>query len=281
MNMKLLLAVFLSAFLLTSQSMAAPSVTVFGTGTYTNDSIEVNIYANIQECSLLSFGVKLDYVPADLTVSTVVKNEVVWYIGTESDRKSYFDPDTETSGTVIILGSKLDTSNPLEGVTGNDVLLGQVVFMRSNLNSPSLTLDLGKSGSFKNFATTGRFILDDVAGGVVFNGVSLEIGNPDYDEDGILNEYDNCPNDSNPDQLDTDSDRVGDVCDICPLARNPDQAPTDVDDDNILDCMDEGDFDGDGFSDMQEIICNSDPADPKSNCAAQLIWPLFLLLLAE
>ena len=38
----------------------------------------------------------------------------------------------------------------------------------------------------------------------------------DTDDDGVCDDNDNCPSESNPDQNDVDSDTVGDVCDICP-----------------------------------------------------------------
>tara|TARA_S200000501_G_scaffold220307_1_gene206698 strand:+ start:573 stop:2060 length:1488 start_codon:yes stop_codon:yes gene_type:complete len=40
-------------------------------------------------------------------------------------------------------------------------------------------------------------------------------GNPDYDNDFVLNEEDNCPNDFNPNQGDQDMDQIGDTCDDC------------------------------------------------------------------
>lgn len=40
-------------------------------------------------------------------------------------------------------------------------------------------------------------------------------GNVDYDADGVYNDFDNCPNDSNPNQEDLDMDGLGDVCDDC------------------------------------------------------------------
>lgn len=64
----------------------------------------------------------------------------------------------------------------------------------------------------------------------------------DTDADGILDNNDNCPSDSNLDQLDTDSDGLGDVCDPdddndgildgvdnCSLVSNPDQKDNDGD----------------------------------------------------
>ena len=38
----------------------------------------------------------------------------------------------------------------------------------------------------------------------------------DFDGDGILDDEDNCPEDFNPDQVDSDCDTVGDACDVCP-----------------------------------------------------------------
>lgn len=40
-------------------------------------------------------------------------------------------------------------------------------------------------------------------------------GNPDFDNDTVLNDEDNCPNDYNPNQEDEDLDNIGDLCDDC------------------------------------------------------------------
>gem|GEM_PF-1759583 len=45
----------------------------------------------------------------------------------------------------------------------------------------------------------------------------------DSDEDGLLDAYDNCPQDYNPGQEDGDTDGVGNACDNCPAAPNPGQ----------------------------------------------------------
>ncbi len=71
----------------------------------------------------------------------------------------------------------------------------------------------------------------------------------DTDKDGIVDEEDNCPLVSNPDQEDSDNDGIGDVCeddedgdgipddvDNCPETENPDQA--DADEDGIGDVCD-------------------------------------------
>lgn len=60
----------------------------------------------------------------------------------------------------------------------------------------------------------------------------IPCSNPDLDEDGILNEIDNCPEIPNPDQLDDDGDGMGDVCDDCHNMTG------DVNDDTTIDILD-------------------------------------------
>lgn len=82
---------------------------------------------------------------------------------------------------------------------------------------------------------------------------------PDTDNDGIVDEEDNCPLVSNPNQEDSDGDGIGDVCegdmdgdgisddeDNCPEVANPDQE--DADEDGIGDVC-ESDTDEDGVID--------------------------------
>ncbi len=73
-----------------------------------------------------------------------------------------------------------------------------------------------------------------------------EVGRPDMDGDGVIDEEDNCPEDYNPDQIDSDNDGVGDACDDCPT--DPDKIhpgvcgcgvpDKDTDEDGIEDCLD-------------------------------------------
>ena len=53
---------------------------------------------------------------------------------------------------------------------------------------------------------------------------------PDCDDDGVLNEDDNCPDDRNPNQADFDGDGAGDVCD------------DDIDNDGVANGLDVCDF---------------------------------------
>ena len=69
---------------------------------------------------------------------------------------------------------------------------------------------------------------------------------PDSDQDGVPDDIDNCPDDSNFDQLDSDGDGLGDVCDGCPTDPlktvtgicGCGVADTDTDDDGTPDCID-------------------------------------------
>ena len=65
----------------------------------------------------------------------------------------------------------------------------------------------------------------------------------DMDNDGFLNERDNCPRKVNPNQDDDDGDGIGDECDNCPDIENSDQ--NDLDGDGEGDKCDD-DKDGDG-----------------------------------
>lgn len=127
-----------------------------------------------------------------------------------------------------------------------------------------------------------------VVGGVntVFMNINVVCGcppltSPDSDDDGIVDFFDNCPNDPNPDQSDIDEDGVGDVCDPdidgdgvangqdnCPTVFNDDQADTDsfggpdgVGDacDNCPDNFNPGqeDIDGNGVGDACDTGANA------------------------
>ena len=78
--------------------------------------------------------------------------------------------------------------------------------------------------------------------------ISGDACDPDMDNDGILNDQDNCPKTPNKDQKDTDRDGLGDACDNCPKHANPDQADDDEDTfGNLCDTNDDKDKDGMSF----------------------------------
>lgn len=74
-----------------------------------------------------------------------------------------------------------------------------------------------------------------------------------FGADGIGDACDNCPDHFNQEQADSDGDGVGNVCDNCPQQPNP--AQEDCDGDGIGDACEpigDGDFDGDGISDIDD-----------------------------
>jgi uncharacterized protein (DUF362 family) len=73
-----------------------------------------------------------------------------------------------------------------------------------------------------------------------------DLDQDDFDQDGVFNSYDNCPDEYNPQQEDEDADDLGDICDNCPEAGNPDQADFDGDGDGDA-CDPCTDTDGDGY----------------------------------
>ena len=73
----------------TSTLLAAPSVTVNATGIYTDTTLDIFLYADILECNLVSFGVKVVYNPADLTLVSAEKNGNDWYFGEVTNKLPY------------------------------------------------------------------------------------------------------------------------------------------------------------------------------------------------
>jgi hypothetical protein len=61
---------------------------------------------------------------------------------------------------------------------------------------------------------------------------TLCLDNPDFDDDGISNDEDNCPNISNYLQEDSDNDGIGDACDDCSNLQG------DPNDDYVFDVLD-------------------------------------------
>ena len=95
--------------------------------------------------------------------------------------------------------------------------------------------------------------------------------NSDSDDDGFMNDEDNCPNDSNPDQYDGDLDGAGDACDDC--FDSPGNFNAESEGGNVIDILDivsmvnvilssmptdcdlsNGDLNGDGIANINDLI---------------------------
>jgi len=163
-------ALALAVWALRPQTVVA-GVNLYGEMATSGSIATVNIYADTSTSSLMTFGVRLLYDTNNLYVIAAAKNTAVWYLSTGGTNVPYLDPDTSVPGQVTILGARLDTLNPLQGVSGQHVLLGTVTLGRLSDAGPQFALALGRPGAFDNFVTTGGDVLDHVAGGVVIDTV--------------------------------------------------------------------------------------------------------------
>jgi len=111
------------------------------------------------------------------------------------------------------------------------------------------------------------------------NGVAALYGS-DFDGDGIAAKKDNCPDKSNPSQADNDGDGLGDACDDDDDGDGMPDSYENSNGFNSLNPKDAGkDADGDGFTNLEEYLGNSDPNDPKSvlrSGALPFLVPLLL-----
>ena len=221
---------------------AETSIKVYGVGTLTDDEVTVNIYADIANSPVVSFGVNLIYNFDQLTVQSALKNEDDWYFGDQTNKHAYIDPDTSIPGSVVIIGGKLDIDNPIEGVIGNNILLGTVVLNRNDSSHPVLSLTFGREGNFSNFVTIDKSILDNQVGDAVFLPV---VFSDDSDSDGLPDDIEAL---LGTDPFDADSDDDGIV------DGNEDKNQDGVIDSSIGETDPTNpDSDGDGFYDGTEI----------------------------
>jgi hypothetical protein len=154
-----------------------------------------------------------------------------------------------------------------QAITNN----GAPVAYTYDLNVPAGTHTIGVQAG--NVATGRNAFLDYVT-------FPLSGGDPapggDIDGDGVLDESDNCPDVSNPNQNDGDGDGVGNACD------DGSTTPTDTDNDGVPDASDncpdvpnsgQGDSDGDGIGNRCDDGSTTPPPPSNWNCQGNQITP--------
>ena len=132
------------------------------------------------------------------------------------------------------------------------------------------------NGSYVGVDTFTLMVTDDL-GGITEQEITITVQDTDIDTDGILDLLDNCPNNTNANQLDLDNDTLGDVCDedrdgdgtLNISDAFPDDATeqSDVDSDLVGDntdnCIneanqDQSDIDGDLLGDVCDVDIDGD-----------------------
>ncbi len=153
---------------LTASQGWSTTVDIYAEGGYTDTKFAINIYADINptvQGALVSAGVKLMYPSAKLQNPVASKNEKEWYFGTPENMFAYVEPDVVIAGEVVFLLGKLDQNNPQEGVAGDRIHLGRVIFDRiPSTDIPTqaeFSLLAGKVAPFVDFATISGSELDD------------------------------------------------------------------------------------------------------------------------
>ena len=184
MNNKLKL-LLLAAALLVTRAQAA--VRVYGEASSTGPEISVKVYADITDTAIVSHTFKLFYNPADLQLIEASHNLDVWFLHNGSATVPYAGPDDSQPGEILFAGAHMDGRTPRSGVTGNRVLLGSARFARSNPNTPSFDMSLGRAGHFANFVNTDAQTLEVVPGEVrIF---SVKANPADEDLDGLSDRW--------------------------------------------------------------------------------------------
>lgn len=176
-------AIFIPALMMAwTVTTASAATLVSAEGTYDADQLILNIYAQL-DTPVVSQCIKVTFNPDELSVVSADKNQSVWYFGDSSTNYPYKDPEI-SADSVVILGGKLDTSDPTAGVSGDKVLLGTITFTRATNTMPvsdpeslfGITVSLGKDRAtypnYVNFASTTGEDLDST---VTFSGVSYAV----------------------------------------------------------------------------------------------------------
>jgi len=218
---------------------------------------------------LLPDGTPMGPIPASLNQRYVDLNQKFADAWRVSNRTSLFDYASNTSTDTftmsswppekppcIIPASNIPPAEPIDKLIAEDLCR---LIADKNMHAECVfdVTVTGEAGFAKTYMLTQK-ILD---------------GQRDSDQDGVVDNRDNCPHTYNPEQKDRDGDGVGDACEnlnqeICDGVDNNgdgfvDEGFPDTDQDGTADCVDKDD-DNDGFSDEAEMFAGSDPLNKAS-----------------
>jgi hypothetical protein len=160
---------------------ASAGPAVHGEASSSGPLITVNVFADITTSPLVSFGFRLMYNPQVVSLQTAARNDAVWFLSDGTNQFSYTGPDTSTPGVVLVVGGKLDGLNPMQGVSGQHVLLGTATFTRLAPGPVQFSLDFARPAPFANFVTTAGDVLDGAVNGVALQGVTIDPNDTDLD----------------------------------------------------------------------------------------------------
>lgn len=223
---------FLGAFfwLTVATSAQDRAINLRAMTTITGETVILDLLADTNGISLRSFGIAVNFDPAQLELESAGRYEQLWFLSRESgERLPYTDTRLTGEGRVRLIGGRLAADLPGEGVSGQQVLLATLVFNRLDGTTPDFSFDLPGTPSFANFVEAGGDSVDDL---LDLKDVEIvqQPASIDSDEDGLPDDF--------------EIEIFGD------LERSDGTTDTD----------------GDGDSDYEEWVKGTDPRDPQSKC---------------